>query len=51
VNELPKPLYDDYAQVPASVAKLEVLSFEVIADGHVGLHKNGKVLLQAFLAD
>jgi hydroxyacylglutathione hydrolase len=49
VSELPRPLYDDYAQVPASVAKLEVLSFEAIADGHVGLHPNGKGLLQAFL--
>ena len=49
VSELPKPLYDDYAQVPASVAKLEALSFEAIADGHVGLHANGKELLQTFL--
>ena len=49
VNELPKPLYDDYAQVPASVAKLESLSFKIIADGHVGLHANGKDLLRAFL--
>lgn len=48
VSELPKPLYDDYAQVPASVAKLGSLDFEVIADGHVGLHKNGKELLGAF---
>jgi hydroxyacylglutathione hydrolase len=51
VNELPKPLYDDYAQVPASVTKLQALDFEVIADGHVGLHENGKDLLQDFLAD
>ena len=51
VNELPKPLYDDYAQVPASVAKLEALNFAVIADGHVGLHADGKDLLQAFLAN
>jgi hydroxyacylglutathione hydrolase len=51
VSELPKPLYDDYAQVPASVAKLEALSFEVIADGHVGLHANGKDLLRAFLTE
>jgi hydroxyacylglutathione hydrolase len=51
VNELPKPLYDDYAQVPASVAKLEALSFKVIADGHVGLHANGKDLLREFLPE
>jgi glyoxylase-like metal-dependent hydrolase (beta-lactamase superfamily II) len=49
VNELPKPLYDDYSQVPASVAKLEALNFEIIADGHVGLHASGNELLRAFL--
>jgi len=51
VSELPRPLYDDYEQVPASVAKLAALSFEAIADGHVGLHANGRGLLQAFLSE
>ena len=50
VNELPKPLYDNYALVPASVAKIEALNFAFIADGHVGLHANGKKLLAAFIA-
>jgi hypothetical protein len=50
VSELPKPLYDDYSQVPASVAKLALLDFDAIADGHVGLHKNGNSLLAAYVA-
>lgn len=50
VNELPKPLYDNYGQVPDSVAKMNALSFAVVADGHVGLHENGKDLLLAYLA-
>lgn len=49
VNELPKPLYDNYEQVPASVAKIGSLNFAIIADGHVGLHTNGKNLLAAFV--
>jgi hydroxyacylglutathione hydrolase len=50
VNELPEPLYDNYAQVPASIEKLTQLDFDIIADGHVGLHANGKNLLQDFLS-
>jgi hydroxyacylglutathione hydrolase len=51
VSELPKPLYDNYAQVPASIAKLNALEFGFIADGHVGLSANGKVLLARYLAE
>jgi hydroxyacylglutathione hydrolase len=51
VNELPKPLYDNYAQVPASIDKLTPLDFDAIADGHVGLHANGKNLLLEFLLE
>jgi hydroxyacylglutathione hydrolase len=50
VSELPKPLYDDYSQVPASVAKLASRDFNAIADGHVGLHENGKIMLAAYVA-
>lgn len=49
VNELPKPLYDNYEQVPTSVAKLVSLDFTILADGHVGLQADGKDLLAAFL--
>jgi glyoxylase-like metal-dependent hydrolase (beta-lactamase superfamily II) len=50
VSELPKPLYDNYERVPDSVAKMDSLDFAVIADGHVGLHSNGKKLLAAFVS-
>lgn len=51
VNELPKPLYDNYAQVRESVAKLASFDFAYIADGHVGLHENGVSLLKSYLAE
>jgi glyoxylase-like metal-dependent hydrolase (beta-lactamase superfamily II) len=50
VSELPKPLYDDYDQVPASVAKMNALDFEFIADGHAGFHPNAKAQITTYLA-
>jgi glyoxylase-like metal-dependent hydrolase (beta-lactamase superfamily II) len=50
VNELPKPLYANYKAVPRNLKKVLQHDFDVLADGHVGIHKNGYKLIKEYLA-
>ena len=49
VNEIPRGTYTDYDRVRNSVRKVMGFPFERIADGHVGIHENARVQVQAFV--
>jgi len=49
VDQIPAPTYDDYDAVRGNVAKVLNYSFDRIADGHVGLHKDAKKQVEAYV--
>jgi glyoxylase-like metal-dependent hydrolase (beta-lactamase superfamily II) len=49
VNEMPSGSYTNYDIVRAGLRKVMDYPFERVADGHVGLHKNARQQVQAFL--